>query len=147
MLRIEGKENSLRAEFMSMTYSRYSGESSALIAPSWSSTVDFRSEEYLDEERETYSPLADRFILSGVEINDIIYLQRTSTCDESTFLFPTAGKVSNEASILHGPEVINGHDHSETLFLGVVTSVHKLVYRTNGFLMIFPSVVVPTDVL
>ncbi|XP_031558977.1 uncharacterized protein LOC116295333 [Actinia tenebrosa] len=128
MLSVKGGKKILSAEFMSLTYSRYSGESSTLIVPNWRSTIDFRSEEYLDEDREAYSPLADRFILSGVDINDTVYLQRSITYDESAFLFPAAGKVSNEAAILHGPEVINGHEHdSGILFLGVVISVHNKI--------------------
>ena len=126
MFFVQGKQNSFSAEFMSVTYSQYSGESSTIIVPNWRSTIDCRSEEYLDEDREAYDPLADKFILSGVEINNTVYLQRS--IDESAFFFPAAGKVPNEAIILHGPDVINGHEHdSKELFLGVVTSVHNKI--------------------
>lgn len=110
---------------MSSTYSLYSGELSTLIVSGWCSTIDCRSEDCLDVDREDYSPLDDKYILSGLEINNTVYLQRS--IDEPTlFTFPEAGNVPkpNEVMILHGPDVIHGHEQ-EVLFLGVVTSVHN----------------------
>ena len=112
---------------MFVTHSMYSGESSTLIVNNWRATYDSRSEEFLDDEAETYCPLEDKFALCGIQVNETVYLERNAT---SAFSFPVAGDVSTKAAILHGPEIINGFE-DEQLFLGVITNVHNklgLVY-------------------
>ena len=60
--------------------------------------------------------------MSGIEVNNLVYLQRTTN---GTFSFSEEGKqLCIEPSIIHGPDVINGQE-DENLFLGVVTNVHN----------------------
>ena len=109
---------------MCTTHSLYSGEPSILIVNGWTSTFGLRGEDFLDESEDTYDPQTDRFVVSGIEVNDTVYLERNA---EETYHFPANTFVNTpEADILHGPETINGYLDGY-LFIGVITSVHSRI--------------------
>lgn len=128
-LLVNGRENVLSVEYMAKTFSLYSGLPSLLIVPRESAAFNLRSEGFLDQDQETYDPQMDRFVVSGISVNDRLYLSRND--DGETFSFPSIdfgenleNGVFGEAAILHGPDVINGY-HEGNLFLGVVSNVHN----------------------
>lgn len=85
--------------------------------------------ECLDEDAETYDPLVNKFSLCGIQVNETIYLERNT----ESFSSPVAGDVTTKATILHEPEVINGHK-DKYLFLRVITNVHnKLGLRYSWY--------------
>lgn len=121
---VEGIENSWDCELMHIKYSLYSGEPSTLLLPNWGSSFHLCSDEYLLTDEQTYDPLADRFVVSAIKINSTSYLERSL---DRSLLFPGSGNISSgHATILHGPDTIDGHDDG-LLFLGVITSVHNKI--------------------
>lgn len=122
-------QNTWDCELMHTKYSLYSGEPSVLIVPNWGSCFQSRSIDYLDMDEETYEPLADQFVLSGIQINGRAYLERSL---DGSFQYPASKKVPSQCEILYGPDTLNGHDE-ESLYLGVITSVHNKLGLTYAW--------------
>ncbi|KXJ16287.1 hypothetical protein AC249_AIPGENE28260 [Exaiptasia diaphana] len=119
---VKGKTNALTIQMSYVTYSKYSGESSTLVIYNWGSCFEYRSEGYYYYEEEDYNPLDDHFIASGIDVNNRCYLLTT----DGHVSFPDVDKLcTEELTILHRPEVINGEDSMGHFFVGVVTNHHN----------------------
>jgi len=139
MFIVGSKENAISVEFMYVTYSLYTGDPSTLIVNGWASTYGYRSECWLEESYETYNPLADKFQLSSIQVNDTVYLKINTDAG-----FPGFPSADNTGRILHGPEEINGYD-GNNFFLGLVTNLHNQNgviyswYRNNQIYLSAPN--------
>ena len=81
---VEGKSNALTIQLSYDTFSKYSGEPCTLVLSSWVSSFKYRSETSMDQDQEEYDPLDDIFYVSGIEVKNLVYLQRTTN---ATFSF------------------------------------------------------------
>ncbi|CAB4016756.1 Hypothetical predicted protein [Paramuricea clavata] len=131
--RVQGQKrpNIIEIELVLITKSKYSECSSMLLLIRWESAYDCRSENCLDYDNKEYIPLLDRFLLSGVTVNDTVYLRRDDCCKEDenqgtiSYSLPTADvHTASGPVIIHGPDLINGYQDDD-FFLGVITNVHN----------------------
>ena len=131
--RVQGKERpkTIMTEMVLITKSKYSECFSCLLLTGWQSAYEYRSEKYLDQDNKEYTPLLDRFLLSGITVNDTVYLRRDDCSEEddnqgtTSYLLPTADvHTSSDPMIVHGPDLINGYQDDD-FFLGVISNVHN----------------------
>lgn len=121
-LQIVGRQNYLRSELSRFTLSKYMDhELSTLVLPSWNSSYEHRSEEYLDLQEDEYDPLTDCFSVRAIEVNDEYYLK--PDIEDGCFSFPMVQTVIPGPVVLHGPGEINGLQDGK-LFIGAITNVH-----------------------
>lgn len=127
----------IETEMVLVTKSKYSDCSSMRQLNGWNAAYDYRSENYLEVDKKEYIPLLDRFQLSGVTVNDTVYLIRDGCRLDSSILnedenqetisysLPTADVPNtSDPVIIHGPELINGYQDDD-FFVGVITNVHN----------------------
>ena len=133
--RVEGEKRpkTIETELMSVTTSKYSNSSSILLLSDWKSAYEYRSEDYLNKDNKEYIPLLDRFLVSGITVNNTVYLKRDDcsvkeeVVDQSTILysFPNVDvPFACDSIIIYGPDVINGYQDDD-FFLGMITNVHN----------------------
>ena len=127
--RVQGQKRP-NFEMVLITKSKYSECSSMLLLTGWESAYNCRSENCLDHDNKEYIPLLDRFLLSGVTVNDTVYLRRDDCSKEDenqgtiSYSLPTADvHTASGPVIIHGPDLINGYQYDD-FFLGVITNVH-----------------------
>ncbi|KAK3731615.1 hypothetical protein QZH41_015868, partial [Actinostola sp. cb2023] len=96
---------------------------SLCIVSGWDDTYDTRSTDCLDDDREEYNPLKDKYFVGEVMIDNKIYLQKqlVPNTDEFIFSYPEDKLVP---AIMYEPDVINGYN-GDNLIIGVIANFHN----------------------
>lgn len=119
-------QHSLDVRFVSIVISMYSGLPSSLIVTGWNNAYDTRSIECLDETKEDYNPLKDKYFVSDISVDNKNYLTREwdPPTEDTFFSYPAQETNKPVPAILHGPEVINGYNENH-LLIGVIVNFHN----------------------